>query len=52
MYTSYYEKQVGQADKKAVQTLSREVSRIITDQVKKSMSLSSKEKVGKSSTKK
>lgn len=38
MYSTYFETQSGQADKKAVQTLTREVSRIITEQVKKSMS--------------
>lgn len=38
MYSTYFENQSGQADKKAVQTLTREVSRIITEQVKKSMS--------------
>ena len=37
MYMTYFDKQSGQADKKAVQTLSKEVSRIITEQVKKSM---------------
>lgn len=38
MYSTYFEKQSGHADRKAVQTLTREVSRIITEQVKKSMS--------------
>lgn len=40
MYSTYFEKQSGQADRKAVQTLTREVSRIITEQVKKSLSSS------------
>ena len=38
MYTLYSEKQTGHADKRAVQSLSREVTRIITEQVKKSLS--------------
>ena len=38
MYLTYFEKSSGHADKQAVQTLSREVSRIITKQVKKSLS--------------
>ena len=38
MYSTYFDNQSGQADRKAVQTLTREVSRIITEQVKKSMS--------------
>lgn len=38
MYTTYLETKSGQADNKAVQTLSREVSKIITEQVKKSLS--------------
>lgn len=38
MYSTYFETQNGQADRKAVQTLTREVSKIITEQVKKSMS--------------
>ena len=38
MYSTYFENKSGQADRKAVQTLTREVSRIITEQVKKSMS--------------
>ena len=38
MSFSYNENNTGRADKQAVQTLSREVSRIITEQVKKSLS--------------
>lgn len=37
MYSTYFDTQSGQADRKAVQTLTREVSKIITEQVKKSM---------------
>ena len=44
MYTSYFDSNSGGADKKAVQTLSREVSRIITEQVEKSMSENKAEK--------
>ena len=40
MYTPYFENKTDHADKQAVQTLSREVTRIITEQVKKSLSLS------------
>ena len=40
MYATYFETKTGHADKQAVQTLSREVSRIITEQVKKSLSSS------------
>ena len=40
MYFTYFENNSGHADKRAVQTLSREVSRIITEQVKKSLSSS------------
>lgn len=40
MYLTYFENNSGHADKQAVQTLSREVSRIITEQVKKSLSSS------------
>ena len=35
---AYFDNNSGRADKQAVQTLSREVSRIITEQVKKSLS--------------
>lgn len=38
MYSTYFETQNGQADRKAVLTLAKEVSKIITEQVKKSMS--------------
>lgn len=38
MYSKYFETKKGYADRNAVQTLSREVSRIITEQVKKSIS--------------
>lgn len=38
MYSPYFDNQSEQADKKAVQTLTKEVSKIITEQVKKSMS--------------
>ena len=38
MYSTYLETQSGQADKKVVQALTKEVSRIITEQVKQSMS--------------
>jgi hypothetical protein len=38
MYFTYFENNTDHADKQAVQTLSREVSRIITEQVKKSLS--------------
>lgn len=38
MYTSYFENKTGHADKQVVQTLSREVTRIITEQVRKSLS--------------
>ena len=37
-HTLYSENRSGHADKQAVQTLSREVTRIITEQVKKSLS--------------
>lgn len=37
MDISYFDNNPGHADKQAVQTLSREVSRIITEQVKKSL---------------
>ncbi len=40
MYTTYFENRKDHADKQAVQTLSREVTRIITEQVKKSLSTS------------
>lgn len=40
MYTTYFENRKDYADKQAVQTLSREVTRIITEQVKKSLSTS------------
>lgn len=38
MYSKYFEAKRGYADKHAVRTLSREVSRIVTEQVKKSIS--------------
>lgn len=38
MYLTYFESQNGQADTKVVKTLTKEVSKIITDQVKKSLS--------------
>ena len=34
----YFDNKIGHADQKAVQTLSKEVSRIISEQVKKSIS--------------
>lgn len=40
MYYTYFDNNSGHSDKQAVQTLSREVSRIITEQVKKSLSSS------------
>lgn len=44
MYTFYGESKSGHADQKVVQTLSKEVSRIITEQVKQSMSENSDRK--------
>ena len=44
MYTTLFETNSGQVDNKAVQTLSREVSKIITEQVKKSLSSQEKPK--------
>ena len=38
MNLTYFESQSGQADRKVVKTLTKEVSKIITEQVKKSMS--------------
>lgn len=38
MYTTYFESKTGQADREAVKTLSREVSKIITEQVRKNIS--------------
>jgi hypothetical protein len=44
MYFAYFDNNSGQADKQAVQTVSREVSRIITEQVKKFLSGSEEKK--------
>lgn len=44
MFFTYFENNSGHADKQAVQTLSREVSRFITEQVKKSLSGSNNDK--------
>jgi len=41
----YFDNNYGQADKQAVQTVSREVSRIITEQVKKFLSGSEEKKI-------
>jgi hypothetical protein len=44
MNTIFFETKSGQADNRAVQTLSREVSKIIAEQVKKSLSSQEKPK--------